>query len=251
MSLSVPNPPIVEAILNIQCDFPDGYNFESALKGIEDEMSTRYPTNKPVFFQEGLIENQREAKGLSISMKGGLHGQQYFTTDEKQLVQFTRPGFVFNRLKPYSALGDYLQEIWDIWTIYRRAFAPSNIRQVSLRYINRFPLPPRADGRIELNDFFKIGPQVADEGRLTILGFLNQYTARDSESGYIVNSVLTHDPNTQEEFVVIFDNSAIAEGPIPADSSDDDLFKIIYGLRELKNHIFERTLTKQCLELFQ
>lgn len=251
MSLSVPNPPIVEAIVNIQCDFPNGYDFESALKGTEDEMSKWYPTKKPVFFQEGLIENQKEAKGLSISMKGGLHGQQYFTADEKQLVQFTRPGFVFNRLKPYLALDDYLREIWDKWTIYQRAFKPTNIRQVSLRYINRFSLPPRADGRIELNDYFEIGPKVADEGRLAILGFLNQYTARDSESGYVVNSVLTRDPNTQEEFVVIFDNSAIAEGPISADSSEDDLFNIIFGLRKLKNHVFERTLTKQCLELFQ
>lgn len=247
MTLTLSKPPIVEAILNFECEFPEGFSLELALKDAEVKMEKLYSGKKPVFFQEGLLENKGEAQ-LSWSVKGGTLGLQFIKEDERQLLQFLKKGFVFNRLSPYGSLDDYINDIWTGWKIYCSVFRPSVISRISLRYINRFTLPTREDGRIELDDYFEIGPKLANEDRFSVVGFLNQYSAIDSQTGYLVNSVLTREPTSETDFIVIFDNAAIAEGPF---ETNGDLSKVISDLRNLKNHVFERTLTIKCQELFQ
>jgi len=146
-------------------------------------------------------------------------------------------------------LDDYLGEIERTWRIYVDLATPSEVRQIRLRYINRILLP-MPDHRVDLDRYLKLGPRVADENRLSLVSFLNQYTAVEAATGLLVNVTLTLQPGEEEKLPIIFDNSVISSGP----GRHEDwvgLLERIKALRSLKNRIFQSTLTGECLALFQ
>ena len=117
-----------------------------------------------------------------------------------------------------------------------------------LRYINRILLPTVA-GRVELNDYLKIGPRLPDEQKLTFVGFLNQHAAVEAETGHQANIVLTAQALGTDMLPIIFDNCVAATGP--ADPADWPwILAKTHSLRGLNNRIFRNTLTERCLNLF-
>jgi len=109
------------------------------------------------------------------------------------LTKVRMQGFSFNRLAPYTSLDDYLPEIERTWGLFASIASPVQIRVVRLRYINRILLP-LTNGRVELEDYLKVGPRLPDEDRLRFAGFLNQYAAVEIDTGHQVNIVLTSQP---------------------------------------------------------
>jgi hypothetical protein len=83
-----------------------------------------------------------------------------------------------------------------------------------------------------------------------LLGFLDQYIAVDRETGHQVHSVITLQPAENDKLPLIFDNGAAASVTV-APENWTEMKKIILALRELKNHVFQSTLTKKCLNLFR
>lgn len=246
--LKLPVPPIVEAVLDIECDLPPGQQLATLEEPARKALSDRYPKFRPQVFQEHLIEAKPEAPP-KVSIRQGLQALQFLQDDEKQLVQVRVQGYSFNRLAPYTSLDDYLPEIELTWRTYVDLAKPVQIRLIRLRYINRILLPTVA-GRVQLDDYFNIAPRLPEEEKLTLIGFLNQHTAEEIETGNQVNIILTAQSPEGEKLPVIFDNAVTA----PRSGEPDDWTWIsaeIKVLRGLKNRIFKSALTKTCLDLFQ
>ena len=184
-----------------------------------------------------------------MSARQGLQALQFFKEDLLQLVQVRQDGFSFNRLAPYSSLDDYLPEVHRSWELFRELAKPVRVRRVALRYVNRILLPLTA-GRVELDDYLKIGPRLPDEDGLTLGGFLNQHSALETATGNMVNTILTSQPVENGFLPLIFDIEAVrlvqAE---PNNWAEAD--SIIKSLRTLKNRVFWNTLSERCLKLFQ
>lgn len=242
------NPPIVEAVLDIECDLPPGQQLEALEEPARKALGDRYPKFHPQVFQEHLIEAKPEAPP-KVSIRQGLQALQFLQDDEKQLVQVRVQGYSFNRLAPYTSLDDYLPEIERTWRVYLDLAKPVQIRLIRLRYINRILLPTVA-GRVQLDDYFNIAPRLPEEEKLTLIGFLNQHTAEEVETGNQVNIILTAQSPEGERLPVIFDNAVAA--PKPGEPEDWSwISSEIQVLRNLKNRIFRSALTKTCLDLFQ
>ncbi len=240
------NPPIIEAVLDIECDLPPNLKIETLKSAAQLELGKSYPK------VQSVLEHQFQARlneSPELTIKGGVVGLQFRHSDEKQVVQFRAQGFSFNRLAPYTSLDAYLPQIKKAWTAYVKLASPVQIRIIRLRYINRILLP-FVNGRIEMNEHFQNGPHVADEKGLTLIGFLNQYTAVDVNTGYQVNSVLTAQAPEDDNLPVIFDNSAMALETMEPENWTAIRSKII-ELRQLKNRIFRNTLTETCLNRYQ
>ena len=157
--------------------------------------------------------------------------------------------FSFNRLAPYEGLDGYLPEMERTWRLFVGVAAPAQVRLIRLRYINRILLP-MTGGRVDLDRYLKLGPKPSDEDRLTLVGFLNQYSAVEAGTGHQVNVILTAQAQENDNLPVILDIEAINFG----NAEPDDWTWIeskIQSLRRLKNHVFENSLTDQCLALFQ
>jgi uncharacterized protein (TIGR04255 family) len=178
-----------------------------------------------------------------------LQALQFRSSDEKQIVQVRRGGFSFNRLAPYTSLDHYLNEIRRTWDIYREISSPLHVRAIQLRYINKLSLPAK-DGKVELNEYFRIGPRLPNEDSMALLGFLNQYSAADKETGNQVTTVLTANQFVSGFLPVILDIAV--SSPHGGDPSDWAwILSRIEVLRRMKNEVFEQTLSESCLNLFQ
>jgi len=240
--------PIVEAVLDIDCDMPPKFDLAALQGAAHDGFRSHYPKIRVQFLEEQTIE-RTAAEPPRISARRSILALQFLHEDERQLVQVRAQGFSFNRLAPYTSLDDYLPEIQRAWTIFTKLTAPVKIRAVRLRYINRL-LIPLVGPRVELIDYFKVSPRLPEEDKLVLVGFLHQHVAVEPETGHQATMVLTSQPVVEGRLPVIFDIAvtAIENGEI------EDWIRIIArvgSLRSLKNRIFGNTLTEKCLSLFQ
>jgi len=246
--LKLKTPPIVEAVLDIDCDMPPKLDFAALEAPVRDAFRDRYPKFRTRFMQAVQVEAAAD-RALNVTTKQGFQALQLLQEDEKQLVQVRPQGFSFNRLAPYSSLDDYLPEMERTWRLFLGFAAPVQVLVVRLRYINRF-LIPLVDGRIDLDVYLKLGPRLPDENKLTLVGFLHQHSAAEADTGNRVNIILTAQPPEYDKLPIILDIEAFRPGN-GEPSNWTEIQSKIQSLRRLKNAVFENSLTDQCLNLFQ
>jgi uncharacterized protein (TIGR04255 family) len=246
--LKLARPPIVEAVLDIDCDLPPNRLLASLEVPAREMYRDRYPRFRAHFRQEHQIEATLDTP-VNLSVQRGVIGLRFLQDDEKQLVQVRAQGFSFNRLAPYTSLDDYLPEIRTRWQQFVELAAPVLIRSVGLRYINRI-LVPIEDGNVELDAYFKVSPRLPDGQRLSLVGFVHQHAAVERLTGHQVNIVMASQPFEADKLPVILDNAvATFEKGEPGDW--EWILAKIQCLRALKNEVFRRSLTESCLKLFQ
>lgn len=241
-------PPIVEAIVDIDCDLPTGQRYEDLESPARDRFIDRYPKCKRQYIHQHQVEAKPD--GVSnVSFSQEIQAFQFFQEDEKQLVQLRRQGFAFNRLEPYTSLDDYLKEIERTWKLYKEMTSPVSVRVIRLRYVNRILLPSNSE-QVDLDEYLRIGPRSPDEGRLSLVGFLCQQSSIEKGTGNQVELVLTAQLPTGDRLPIILD---LCVSSIESGDPDDWTWisDKIQVLRKLKNRIFERTVTEKCMNLFQ
>ena len=242
--LHLAHAPIVEAILDIHCDLPPGTDFSALQERAEQALSVSYPKVRRQI-------TQRHHLGIFALPEASqrVTGLQFLTEDEKQIVQFRGEGYTFNRLAPYGRLDDYLADIEWSWNIFRDLTQPVQIRAIGLRYINRILLPLH-DGRMNITAYLNVSPLLPEQETLELLGFLNQNSAVEIATGNHVNITLAMQPIEDEKLPIIFDIET-SDLHIRSPETWQDVREAIDSLRRLKNRVFERTLTRTCLNLFQ
>jgi len=246
--LSLANPPIIEAVVDIHCDLPPSIVPAEIYERAKELFRDAYPKARRQVIEQ--IELRKEArKPVEHSIREQIGALQFRTEDEKQLVQIRPEGYSFNRLAPYGSLDDYLPEIERTWTIFRELTEPVQIRRVGLRFINRILLP-MVEGRVKLNEYLRISRPLLDEDTLEFAGFVNQHSANETSTGNRVNMTLVAQPPEGDRLPVIFDINAFNLEPRAPDDWEG-IRETISSLRRLKNRVFKRTLTKQCLNLFR
>jgi uncharacterized protein (TIGR04255 family) len=241
--------PIIEAVLDIDCDLPVGVGILEIEKLAEGLLRDQYPEVSRGYVQNLQLGKHGDEPTTMTSGAAVVFGIRFRSGDQKQLVQFRNQGFSFNRLAPYSSLDDYLSEIQRTWGLFVKVCKPVQIKALRLRYINRILIG--AGGKpINLEDYFKVGPKLPGADRFLLTGFLNQYLAMEKKTGYWLNSVLAGQPAEGDNLPIIFDNTVEAR-EILAVENWPCIVEKIQALRSLKNQVFWDTLTERCLEQFQ
>jgi uncharacterized protein (TIGR04255 family) len=239
--------PIVEVILDIDCDLPPAFQLDAAEAEIHATVRDAYPKMRRQLIQEHKFSLQGDAPP-DFCVRRGLQALQCLTSDEKQIIQFRAAGFSFNRLAPYSRLDDYLPEIHRSWELFRGIAKPVLIRKIGLRTINKIPLP-LVEGKVKLEDYIETCPRLPDEDSLTFLGFLNHHMAAEPSTGNRVNIVLMTMEPEPAHLPLILDIDAFRAGQIDP-SSWPGMLEILMSIRDLKNRVFRNSLTEKCLSLF-
>lgn len=241
--------PIVEAVVDIDCDLPPTFDLELVEAPSRQAFRSVYATLQPIFVEHHRFETKvgPEASGHEVQRK--LQALRFKSADGQQIVQVRDRGFSFNRLAPYTTLDDYLTEIERAWELYRQAASPISVLAVRLRYINRIFLP-LVDGRVELDDYIATSPRLPDEKTMTFVGFLNQHAAVEVSTGHLANIVLTSELAEGELLPVILDIGVAATGSIKPEDWES-IRGWIDSLRKLKNRIFRKALKRKCLDLFR
>ena len=246
--LSFPNTPIVEAVADIDCDMPPGFELAALEAASRDLFRDSYPKFQIQLIQEHEFKQKKGDASPEHTMRNGMQAFQFRHDDGKQLVQVRRQGFSFNRLAPYSSLDTYLPEIERTWKLFVQLAKPVQIRCIRLRYINRILLPI-TEQRLSLREYLKVSPRLLDEDNLTFVGFLNQHTAVETATKNQVKIILTTQPIVKDHLPLIFDIEASYRQKMEVGNWPEIAARIT-SLRSLKNRVFKNTLTDKCLNLF-
>jgi uncharacterized protein (TIGR04255 family) len=246
-NLPIPSAPIIEAVVDIDCDLPIGLDRIRLREAAQKALQDRYPKFQQQQIQEHVLSQQGD-QPLEVQVKQGLGAMQFLTEDSKQLVQFRPNGFSFNRLAPYTSLDEYFPEIEARWRIFLELVQPLIIRRIVIRMINRILLPMDG-GKVELGQYLTVPPRLPDTGsQIMFLGFLDQQMALDPVTQNHANIVKTLEQPQGDSFPIIFDIEVFHQAEIfPGDWSA--IRAHLDSLRSLKNRIFRGTLTQQCLSL--
>ena len=249
MPFKLANAPIVEAVLDIDCDLPAGQQLASLEVVSRDAYRGRYPKSRKQLVQEHAIEASPDGPPRVAAGPHRVQAFQVLQDDEKQLVQVRAQGFSFNRLAPYSSLDDYLGDIEDAWRTFVQITFPVQVTAIRLRYINRI-LIPMVGGEVDLEEYLRVAPLIPKGAGLKLVGFLSQQLAVETDTGNQVNIVLSPQAPEGGFLPVIFDNTAASlERGEPQDWPW--ICEKIENLRVLKNRVFKETLTEPCLNLFR
>jgi uncharacterized protein (TIGR04255 family) len=247
-ALKLKSAPIVEAVLDIDCDLPPGIDMPALEGAAQQRLSDAYPISRKRVVQEMQVET-KGGEAPKVSARQGLQALMFLAPDEKQLVQLRPQGYSFNRLAPYTSLDDYLPEIERTWRLFVELAAPVRVRLVRLRFINRILLPTDG-GSVDLGKYLKLGPRLPDEANLAFSGFFNQHSAVESATGNAVNITMATQPLEGDKLPVILDIEAYKADKLePQDW--EQIVSRIQSLRLLKNLVFKHSLTDQCLNLFR
>lgn len=243
----LPNPPIVEAVLDIDCDLPPTLDFDEVEKLGIAAYGTRYPIHRKQFVHQATVDMKPDSEPKFFASQG-LSSFQFVSEDEKQVVQIRVGGFSYNRMAPYDSFDDYLPEISQCWDEFRNLASPVQIRKISLRYINRIMIPLDG-GTVNLPEYLKVSPNLPDGSGLQFSGFFHQHRAGDPATGTMANIILASEQNEGNFLpllldIEVFKPERLSPAPLP------DWAEQIQSLRNLKNHIFEHSLTEKCQSLF-
>ena len=85
-------PPIVEAVLDIDCDMPLGFDLAALNNPIRDAFRDRYPKCRTQFIQAVQFEATPD-RAPSVTTKQGVQALQLLQEDEKQLPKFGGPSW--------------------------------------------------------------------------------------------------------------------------------------------------------------
>jgi uncharacterized protein (TIGR04255 family) len=251
--MKLKNPPIVEAVLEIDCDIPPSVKISELENKARDAFRSHYSQFRKVYMQEHSLHAQAVPGAeprANVASAQRLEAFQFLHADGKQLVQIREQGFAFNRLAPYSSLNDYLPEIERTWKVFQTLVSPIQVKAIKLRAINRILLPAPGGKVAELQLYLKICPRLPDEIRLQFNGFLNQHFAVEPSTGNQASIILASQPFANEQLPIILDiTSAVATTSEPSDWQA--ILDKIQSLRGLNNSIFENSLTPECLKLYQ
>ena len=235
-------PPIIEAVIEIR--FADSIN-DQQLEKLISKQKSKFNIQK-IEEVELKISPQAEASAHAET-KTNLVGYKLISnTDTSNIVQVKNNAISVSRLPPYEgwpALLDDLKKYYSWYT--NKKFKPLN--RIGVRYINRIDIPAD-EGKIEIEDYFKIFPHVPKTKFPDMNRFLVQTVAAiDNDKLLTINLHSTPSP-LLKHVSMIFDLDVAQQTNLPINESK--LFELLEVIRDKKDAFFEDLLTPKCKRLF-
>ncbi|MCD6163613.1 MAG: TIGR04255 family protein [candidate division Zixibacteria bacterium] len=151
MGVKLKNSPIVEVICEFK--FKDSSEDLTIYGDFHNEIGKEYIKKKPRSYQEVII-NKSES-GIEHNIKE-YRLQQFFSDDEKTLIQIGSNILAINRLKPYQTWEEFLPVIKKAYSSYIKIAKLKDIKTISLKYINKINFKKE---QIDFDDYFLFKPE--------------------------------------------------------------------------------------------
>jgi len=188
-------PPIVEVLCELQ--FEQDSPWDLATTGIiYDKIQKDFPIRR----QALRVTLGPPVPGDVNPQIGSVPIMQFWNQDEKALIQVGAYLLSINQLKPYISWEEFLPKVEEGINAYRSVAAPSNIRGISLRYINSINIIS-TDDVINLDDYLEFRPHVGPNlpqlnGPFTVATQISYENSRDTLTLQLISITGTSTPNT-------------------------------------------------------
>ena len=238
------NPPITEAIFDVQVDKLNNGTLESLEKAHED-LKNEYPDKeKKINYSEQveLREPDRESDEQS-----NIVGYLFSNEAGNRKVQFRLDGFTYNVLAPYENWEKHSREFFRLWQQFEKRFAPHEITRIGVRYINRIDIPINGEN-FDFDDYIKNMPPTPGCLPDSIGNFFMQVQAPTHDPWKNVVITQTMEPPEGETLPFILDINVIQIEEISRNAAG--LKEQLEAMRSIKNEVFEDCITEKTRKLF-
>ena len=203
--------------------------------------------NKDYTFQ-GKVQN------INIDTQTGSHpsidiiGYKCVSKDQKHIVQFSKYGFSFSRLKPYNGWDTNYATALTLWDSYCEIMNPKIIIRTATRFINQFRISEVFNSPKE---YFNIYTQYNEN----IAPTWNQMSNRlllSHKNGIKSHIIFDNNVDQNGQCVnVVFDIDTFSDNLTLSSADKGDLKSIFNQIRGVKNSIFENSITDKIKELIK
>jgi len=233
--------PIVEAIIEIQCQVPTAANLADLLK-FHAGVSVDYPGKQ----EQHEVEISVSGPANAANTAGRQVGYRFISQDQKQVVMVSLRSFAFSRLAPYDRWESMCAEARRLWEIYRSTLRPIKITRIGVRYINRIDVPTQGTG-INLDDYFETAPRIASSLPQNLTSFFMRLQI-PIEGAMLLISETTALPPGPNIISTLLDIDVFAQGD---NLNGDGVWQDIERLRNEKNRAFEACITNKVRDLIK
>lgn len=236
------NPPITEALIDIRVKLPNNFDV-SIFDSLNENELEGFPLKDKQSEYSANLKIRQDEPSINTRSKG-TRGFIYKTEDKKNMVQFRRDGFTFNRLKPYTNWEDIIEYAQKLWHIYVVKSNPLKVTRIATRFINQVKLP------LPINDFseYMTAPPQNPSTDDQISGYLNRIKLFDRNNEIGTNLIQTLEKGTDESVItLLLDIDSFIRKPF--DPKDADIWRQFEKLRIKKNQLFYSSLTKKAIDL--
>lgn len=238
----LPNAPITEALIDIRVKLPSGFKV-AVFENIVDNSIKNYPIRGEIT-KYGAKLGIKDKKSFVEAHDLVIDGILYKSKDEKNIVQFKRSGFTFNRLKPYTQWEEIVGNAKDLWNLYVKYAEPVKITRIATRYINFIRLPDD-----NFDDYMVSPPHIAEGIPDKLTGYLRRLNLREASTDIQANVTQAIEESTEKNMVtLILDIEAYINKMQEPDS--EQIWDNLEDLRTMKNRVFFNSLTEKTIQLF-
>ncbi len=244
---SLAHPPIVEAVIEIRARAAAGWTDEF----LRREMAARLPEYPQQRTQRDVeMEMRIDVAGTTEQRhRDAWRGVRVTSSDQSQIVQFNRDGFVFSRVPPYCGWRAFREEALRVLVVYLEMAQPTEIERVGLRFINRIlPDAPATS----LRDLVREWPGPPKGLDLPVLGSLHRDVFQVTGQPYAVarvQAIETAPVGAADSPGLVLDIDVFTTEPcLPILA---DIERHAGSMHWLKNKVFFGSVSERALAIFQ
>jgi uncharacterized protein (TIGR04255 family) len=241
------NPPIIEALLDIQVELPANIDLPR-IEGFKKYVASTHPiVMKKNQWQTSFQLGNGDLPEIR-DKTGGTIGYQYLAADRKNIIQARLDGFTVNLLRPYSNWDDLQSEAKARWREYCEIATPLSVTRLALRYINKIEIPmPIAD----FKEYLLTVPDVPSGIPQALSNFFMRVAIPNPKTQDIafVTVSMEGELTPAKCLPIIFDIDVFRQVDLPPD--DGKMWEVFNTLREYKNDIFFASITQKTREMFR
>ncbi len=243
MNKQYKNPPIIEAVCEFIFELEDPVNQE----GIDlffEKIKEKFPKKKKgQVFQVEIKMDIKEKKQEEHRIIREF--DQFFSEDEKKLIQLDQRRLSIHRLKPYNSWEEFYQLIKLAFGSYIENIKIKSIQRIGLRYINDINLPPN---KFVMEKLFNLYPYLGGNLPKEIASFL-------------VGVVLPFENNRDYARIQLIDQSRSIENIIirldidyflaqPGTVKKEDALEWVNIAHKHVGEIFENSISEEIKQIF-
>jgi uncharacterized protein (TIGR04255 family) len=242
------NPPVQEVVYHIRAVVP----VPPVLARIKADLANDLKKDYPVAEDFNLFQHTVQAGATAMptmQVQGGLFGFRFRNKKGTQVVHFTPTGLVMNWLQPYPGYDKCIAKVKGLWKLYAKYYSPISVETVSMRYIDRIPVP-LANGTVNLSDYISIGANVPDIAGLSVSGFNQVMEYRKAPENIRMRVNLATLNPLDHMLPVLLDHEAFIDLKGQKDRSDKAIWPAFDTVHQWSLQFFHGSLTPKCIALF-
>jgi uncharacterized protein (TIGR04255 family) len=245
------NPPVEEALCEFH--FLPSEEWDLMLPALfREKIKTAYPGKAR---QQNLVAAELgyspQLNEPGITLKQGLTKYLFPSSDEKKMIGLAPDILSIHVLRPYDGWVDFQQRIKESLAAYVEVTKDSNVRRISMRYINKIEIPvPTIGQAVDLDIYFTSSPKIPANLPQNLSSFIvrNEFLYEEEypiRMMFTLSDLKIPDPN----FVaLLLDIEAVQEWENPI--GVEEALESLEILKAKQSKVFESLITDDTRRLF-